>query len=429
MTLRIASALTLFAASLTLAETPPAPAPSPNLRYYYPVPAVEPLAVLLVVPLAAPAADQTFGGDYGPVHADIFIPEVKVVRGVILHSMNAAFKPDDKWADLCRELGFAHVVTSINPKATSRPDKLAAALTTCLKDFAAKSGHPELVNVPRVGVGHSAGGMVIGVLIRDPSTTLTTCIDCSWVFDPTKLDADAKQVPMLFSMGAIPDGFKMLPAIEQHFVPARKEGLPWGMGVQWGCGHTFANAGTLMFPWIKAVVRIRLDPAGDPTKGPVKLLPVKIEDGWLGDRASTDGTFATVAAWADYKGDRASAAWFPDRATAEVWRAWQTNKSPVILEASTADGTAKLPAFDPKKSRDLQVPAGIGAKLSVSVKPGTPVSKVEFFSGDQVIGVATAAPWEFSWEKPTPGCHAVYARWTGADGKPGVSNPSLFRVR
>ena len=42
MTLRIASALTLFAASLALAEAPPGPAPSPNLRYYYPLPAASP---------------------------------------------------------------------------------------------------------------------------------------------------------------------------------------------------------------------------------------------------------------------------------------------------------------------------------------------------------------------------------------------------
>jgi len=343
--------------------------------------------------------------------------------------MNATFKTDDKWADLGRELGFAHAVMSIDRKANSRPDKLAAALTTCLKDFAEKSGHPELVNVPRVGVGHSAGGMVIGVLIRDPGTTLTTCIDCSWVTDPTKLEGEAKKVPMLFSMGAIPDGFKMLPAIDQHYVPARKEGLPWGMGVQWGCAHDFANAGTLMIPWIKAIARIRLDPTADPTKGPVPLRPVKLEDGWLGDRASTDGTFATIAAWADYKGDRAVATWFPDRATAEVWRAWQSNKSPVILEASTADGLAKFPPFDPKKSRDLQVPTGMAVKLSVSVKAHTPVSKVAFYSGDILIGEAAAAPWEATWEKAAPGCHSVYVRWIGVDDKPGVSNPALVRVR
>jgi len=385
------------------------------------------LAFLMICPMAAPAAEQTFGGDFGPVHADILIPDAKVVRGVIVHAMNTAFKTDDRWAALGQELGFAHVVMSIDRKANNRPDKLAAALGQCLKEFGAKSGHPELVGAPRVGVGHSAGGMVISVLIRDPATTLTTCVDCSWVTDPTKLDANAKGVPMLFSMGAIPDGFKMLPAIEQHFVPARKEGLPWGMGVQWDCAHDFGNAATLMIPWIKAVVRLRLDPAADASK-PVALRPIKLEDGWLGDRTSTDGTFAAIAAWADYKGDRAAASWFPDRATASVWRAWQTKKSPVVLEAAAADGSAKIPAFNPKKSRDLSLAVGTDIKLSVSAKPETRIRKVTYFAGDQPIAEAAAAPWEALWKNAPPGCHPVYAQWVDSDDKPGVSNPALVRV-
>ena len=386
-------------------------------------------ALVLLLAATGRAEDQSFGGDFGPVRSDVFIPDVKVVHGVIVHAMNAQFKTDDRWAELGRELGFAHVVMSIDRKANNRPDKLAAALEASLKEFAAKSGHPELVHAPRVGTGHSAGGMVTNVLIRDPARTLTTCVDCSWVYDPAKLDADGKKVPLLFTMGAIPDGFKMLPAIDQFYVPARKDGLPWGLGLQHGCAHDWGNAAALQVPWIQAVVRLRLPADADPTQGPVKLKPVVLEDGWLGDRESASGTFATVAAWGDYKGDKAAAAWFPDRATAEVWRAWSTKNSPVTLEAATADGSAKLPAFDPKKSRDLKVPAGVGVKLSVSVKPGTAVKKVAYYAGDTLIGEATAAPWEFEWAKPPAGCHAVHARWTRADDKPGASNPSLFLVR
>jgi hypothetical protein len=386
------------------------------------------LALLLVASQAS-AGEQSFGGDFGPVRADVFVPDVKVVRGVIVHAMNAQFKTDDRWAELCRELGFAHVVMSIDRKANNRPDKLAAGLAASLKEFAEKSGHPELVHAPRVGTGHSAGGMVTAVLIRDPAATLTTCVDCSWVTDPAKLDAAAKGVPLLFTMGAVPDGFKMLPAIDQFYVPARREGLPWGLGVQHGCAHDWGNAAALQVPWIKAVVRTRLDPAADPTNGPVKLRPVVAEDGWLGDRSTAAGTFATVAAWGDYKGDRAAAAWFPDRATAEVWRAWSSKNSPVTLEAATADGAATLAPFDPKKSRDLKVPAGVGVKLSASVKPGTAVKKVAYYAGDALIGEATDAPFEVTWAKPPAGCHAVWVRWVGADDTPGAANPALLLVR
>ncbi|MBA4187141.1 MAG: hypothetical protein C0467_03900 [Planctomycetaceae bacterium] len=387
------------------------------------------VALLLLFPAVSRSGEQSFGGDFGPVRSDIFIPDVKVVRGVIVHAMNAQFKTDDRWADLGRELGFAHVVMSIDRKANNRPTKLTAALAESLKEFAAKSGHPELVHAPRVGTGHSAGGMVTDVLIRDPALTLTTCVDCSWVLDPAKLDAEGKKVPLLFTMGAIPDAFKMLPAIEQFYVPARKDSLAWGLGLQHGCAHDWGNAAALQVPWMKAIVAIRLDPAADPTKGPVKLKPVVLEDGWLGDREATNGTYATIASWADYKGDRATAAWLPDRTTAEVWRAWQSKNSPITLEAATADGSAKLIPFDPKKSRDLKVPAATAVKLSVSVKPGITVKKVAYFAGEKLIGEATAAPWEFTWDKPLIGCHVVYARWTNTDDQPGVSNPSLFLVR
>lgn len=386
-------------------------------------------AFVLLSAAVGRADEQSLGGDFGPVRSDVFIPDVKRVRGVIVHAMNAQFKTDDRWAELGRELGFAHVVMSIDRKANNRPDKLAAALEQSLKEFATRSGHPELVHAPRVGTGHSAGGMVTNVLIRDPARTLTTCVDCSWVFDPAKLDADGKKVPLLFTMGAVPDGFKMLPAIDQFYAPARKDGLPWGLGLQHGCAHDWGNAAALQAPWIQAVVRLRLDADADATKGPVQLKPVVPEDGWLGDRATADGIYATVAPWADFKGDKAAAAWFPDRATAEVWRAWSSKNSPVTLEAATADGSAKLPGFDPKKSRDLKVPAGVGVKLSVSVKPGTTVKSVAFYAADKLVGEATAAPWAFEWAKPPAGCHAVSARWTGADNTPGVSNPSLFLVR
>jgi hypothetical protein len=371
------------------------------------------LVLILLFSAVGRAEEQSLGGDFGPVRSDIFIPNTKVVRGVIVHAMNAQFKTDDRWAELGREIGFAHVVMSIDRKATNRPNRLAAALEESLKDFATKSGRPELVYAPRVGTGHSAGGMVTEVLIRDPA----------------KLDGEGRKVPLLFSMGEIPDGFKMLPAIDEFYVPARKQGLPWGLGVQHGCAHDWGNAAALQVPWIKAIVRLRLDADADPTNGPVQLKPVVLEEGWLGDRATTNGAYPTVAAWADYKGDKAAASWFPDRATAEVWRAWSAKNVPVTLEAVTTNHSAKLPELDARKSRDLNVPAGVGVTLSVSVKPGATVKKVAYYAGDKLLGEVAAAPWNFEWTKPPSGCHVVHARWMGADDQPGASNPSLFVIR
>lgn len=82
--------------------------------------------------------------------------------------------------------------------------------------------------------------------------------------------------------------------IEQHYEPARKKNMPWGLGLQWGCAHDYANAAALQVPWVRAVAKARISEADG------KLQPIKLEDGWLGDRTSIDGSFATVASWSDF---------------------------------------------------------------------------------------------------------------------------------
>lgn len=392
--------------------------------------------LLLLATLAASADPSSIAETHaGDVRIELFLPSEQPVRGILLHvshpSPNPTLKSDGRWAELCREIGFAHVSISIDLKKNDRPNKLAAGLAAGLKELAEKTKHPELVTVPFCGVGHSAGGMVNGVLLRDPSRVLTTCVDCAWILDRTKLVEGADRVPALFTLGAVPDGFKMLPAIEDQWVPARKAGLAWGLGVQWGCAHDFGNAGTLQAAWIKAMVASRLPADFAPLKGVPKLLDTKLEGGWLGDRATTGTAAPTVASWSEYKGDRNAAVWLPDRATAFVWRAWQAKEPKWVLAAKATDGSAELPAFDPKKSRDLAVPAEAGVKFTlVAGQKGTASpAKVTYFAGDTELGAGTGTDGAWTWAEPKPGCHPVYAKWETADGAVGYTPPSLILVR
>jgi len=382
---------------------------------------------------SAETSDLLLTTEVAPVEVQLFIPrQAQTIRGVIVHAANYKLAADDRWAELCRQLRFAHVAMNIPnvQKATSRGQKLSKALDEGLKEFAVKSGHAELPSAPLVGAGHSAGGLVTQVLFREPERTITYCVDCSWVVDPTKVTAEAKQVPALFTMGAIPDDFKMLPSIDERFVPARKAGSPWGLGIQWECAHDFGNSAALMLPWIQAVTTRRL-PAEPPTeiKSP-RLRDLKLEDGWLGDRATIDSHFASIAPWNEYAGDKSTAAWFPNRAVAYVWRAWQAHGSPITLEASANAGRDKLPPWQPKKSRDLFLEPNVDLTLTASVKPGITVKNVVYYDQDQLLGAGNATDaWRWEWQKPAPGIHVVYAQWETADGQHGVSNPALIIVR
>jgi hypothetical protein len=198
--------------------------------------------LLIATPLFA-ADDLVLSNKFGEVTAEIFIPgDVPRLRGLVLHAANYKLKPNDRWAEWGRVIGFGHLSLDIDRKANNRPGKLRAAMDQALPVFAKESGHAELPAVPLVGAGHSAGGWVTQILLKTPERAIAAAIDCAWVVDATKLNTADKSVPMLFTMGAIPDAFKMLPDITNKFVPARMDNWPWALGVQHGCAHAHGPA-------------------------------------------------------------------------------------------------------------------------------------------------------------------------------------------
>jgi hypothetical protein len=133
--------------------------------------------------------------------------------------------------------------------------------------------------------------------------------------------------------------------------------------------------------------------------------------------------------WAEFRGDKSRAAWFPNRRVAFVWRAWQAKDSPVVLAASAADGSANLPPWSPKTARDLMVNPGVDFSVGVTIREEFSVKRIQFFEGDELLGEAGTAPWQFTWRKPAPGAPAVHAVWETSDGRKGAVNPALVVVR
>ncbi|MCC5848745.1 MAG: hypothetical protein JJU29_11690 [Verrucomicrobia bacterium] len=373
--------------------------------------------------------DRLFEHETNGVKVQIFLPgEIETYRGLLLHVANYRMNPPNRWSELARELDFGHVVMSMNMSRNNRPRILREALIASLPVFAETAGHPEIAHLPLVPLGHSAGGMGMNVMANLPDRMLTSAIDCSWVGNSEQL-ADLKHIPLLFTLGAIPDGFNMIPAIEERFEPARADGFLYGLGFEWDKAHTFANAGTLFAQWIKSVAVLRLPEEIVPGEA-IPLVHMNEEQGWLGDRDTWDTTFATIAPWDEYTGDKSSAVWLPDRATAYVWRAYQTRTSPVHLTATTADGQASLGEFRPRREFQLMADIGRDITLGVSFDPETTTLKrVIFYQGDQRLGEVTEAPWQWTWSAPPQGAHAVFARYETADETPGSTNPGLLILR
>ncbi len=362
----------------------------------------------------------------GPVDVELFIPkEARPVRGLLVHVFGYKMKNHDRWATLCRQMKWAHINTIMSKKANNRPTKIRHAIEVSLREFATTTKMPQLVHVPRAGTGFSAGGMVVKVLQEEPDKMLTNAISCSWVPDPAKL-GEAASIPVLYVLGAEPDAFKMLPAIQKFYEPAIGMKYPWALGLQHGCKHDWANSGTLFAPWIISIAKMRYPKQVDLTK-PIPLRTVKFEQGWRGDRTTINGTFATVASAAEFKGDSKTTTWLPDRATAYLWRAWQTKNSPVNLTGEAADGSAKLPAFQPRKGLGLKVRPGVDVKLGVKAQEGLAISNVSFYHGDTLIGTTADPAQVVIFKSQSIGVYAVWAQYK-LNGKLAVTNPALISV-
>ena len=184
-----------------------------------------------------------------------------------------------------------------------------------------------------------------------------------------------------------------------------------------------------MLPWLNTLIEARLPRDASALDVPPKLREIKLVGGWLGDWTNVQGVWAPIAAYADYPGDKSRAAWFPNRALAMTWRAWQTKDSPVVLEAASADGATKLPPWSPKTARDLMVASGVDIQLGATVREGYEVKWLQFFDGDQLLGEVQSAPWQLVWKNPTPGAHAVFVQWKSSAGQPGAANPALIVVK
>jgi len=213
-------------------------------------------------------------------------------------------------------------------KRNNRPNTLKKVIAAALQEFAVKTSHSELVDAPLAFGGMSKGGgwsAELGQFYAGRTIAFNNV--CGWVGKPDK----DLSMPAVVVIGGVPDGFKMLDAIATQYEPARKGGAPWCLALQWGNAHDYGNANALAVPFLDAVIAARLPQKVDPVVRPAKLKPMRLEDGWLGDRSTWETHYATIAKYADYRGDKAAASWLPNRYVAYTWRSFVSQSPPVQI--------------------------------------------------------------------------------------------------
>lgn len=333
MMLRVAILLLALAGSLP-AQQPP----------YDVLPAAEPPYYRVRYEASTQPGELIF-----PVNYTLWIPPgLKRVRGVIVHQhgcgegscksgLTGAF--DLHWQALARKHGCALLAPTYEQPEKADCQKWCdprhgsgAAFQKGLADLGAKSGHPELAQVPwalwgHSGGGHWAGGMallhperVAAAWLRSGVPLLKANPQRASIQAHTLTDA-ALQVPLMCNLGA-KEGFTdktnrfagVWPENEAFFTQVRSRGGLIGVAVDPLTSHECGNQRYLAIPWLDACLSARL-----PAKpgAPLKLMPAK--GAWLAPLPIAGGEQATPVPATKFAGARDKAVWLPDKASALAW--------------------------------------------------------------------------------------------------------------
>lgn len=266
----------------------------------------------------------------------LWIPEdTPVVKSVFVINMRAAgkhlFYKDPEWRAMASRNEAAMLYCKFEAMGVHDNGYGLSMLTAC-DQFAAELKRPELRHAPFVLWGHSMGGRVTQDFVRFmPSRVLTFHIalrafPSSEAF--MKEEAEAMCVPGLYLMGEKDSRPK---DIREHFDHARKEGSPRAWIWLSGQGHMPKGmdpkndnippadwrawaANDVVIPWTEAMIRLRLPKRSDLSDGPVKLRPIDITQGWLGDIRT-----GQVNPYSTFLGSKSEASWFPNERVAKAW--------------------------------------------------------------------------------------------------------------
>lgn len=278
-----------------------------------------------------------------PVTYTLWIPDgVSHLRGVIVHQHGAGTTAsiegstaayDLHWQALatkwdCALLGPSYHVSNekidlspggselwFDPRHGSEKTFLKA-----LREFAAKSDHPELETVPWALWGHSGGGIwadvmaclhpdrVAAMWLRSGSAAMfrtkpefpQPVVPAAVYGIPTMCNSGVKEQRRLPWVGPL--------ATFQEF---RLHGAPIGFAPDPRTDHECGDSRYLAIPFLDACLAMRLPAPGSTNQ---TLKPVDTNQAWLAALQSDDAKPA-----AEFKGDPNVAVWLPNEAIARAW--------------------------------------------------------------------------------------------------------------
>jgi predicted esterase len=233
------------------------------------------------------------------------MPEgLAVVRGILVVGPGGGGDSRDLYREVWyREFMHLHDFAFLGTQAFSSHAENFKVMQNALKQLAADSRHPELVNAPYVATGFSAGGgFASRLLVEAPDKVIASVPVCARL-KLTDITPTAAHLgtPACIISGEHEQGV-MVPVVEPVLADYRPQGALFGWMTVPGGGHERDGQEVLAMPMLDAAVRLRYPAEGDVRKGPVKLKPVDPESGWIADNTTWKSGLTAITPAKDFKG-------------------------------------------------------------------------------------------------------------------------------
>jgi len=315
------------ATSPTSNTAPAAPPPPPPPAAVTASPAPTP-----PTPAATPVLGPPLQLDYEASPSDNFTkaafrfwspPYDQPIRGVIVivpgldgDGRNMLSAP--AWQALARKYRLALVACFLQGgDYYNAPNGTGDALLEALKEFAEKSGHPEISQAPLLLYGESAGGQFdYDFVLWKPERVMTFVVNKGGYYDGDEPDSHTCAVPGLFFLG-LKDSNLRINAVTGIWTEGRKQGALWALAPQPNSGHEFSKTAATAQVFFQGVLKNRLPDDSLSSDDAPPMKPMQENQGWLGDLKTHeihDGSTDSEPNLND--------AWFPDQNSAIAWKAF-----------------------------------------------------------------------------------------------------------
>lgn len=306
----------------------------------------------------------------------------------------------------------------------------AGRLLDYLKVAAAETKHPELTEVPIVGWLGQNGPVICADLFKRAPQRVLAWVDGfpNWVAKYPELTS---RVPFAYA-------WEFTPGEEKERRMAREKRLE-GLAVEatspadlscrantYGFPHGIYSKFSFFASFLDRCIAQRVSPGAPRTNRPFKAWV--LEDGWAGDYNEI-GAWNSIAPVRKAKG-MVAPQWLPDEYAAWMWRAYHSRDPEIKLTS---------PVIEYRKKDGKWGGPECGLGYGAAVSPSTSLDfaadtksefhRVEFRSGDKVLGTVEHAPWKLEGVKLERGLHALLAVGVRKDGTRTISRAAFLVVK